>query len=70
MEGECILNQTSLTGQVCPQIRGNDPKLRGEVRGDSVLSVQDDSRSEHHLGDMAREGLEFAGGGRKFVPDL
>ena len=70
LEGECILNQTSSTGKVCPQIRDSDLNFRSENSGVSVLQLQDDGYSEYHLGDMAREGLEFAGGGRKFVPDL
>uniref|UniRef100_A0A2N9GZ20 DUF4283 domain-containing protein n=1 Tax=Fagus sylvatica TaxID=28930 RepID=A0A2N9GZ20_FAGSY len=50
------------TSKVCTQIRDSDQKLRIEGgAGFLVLPFQDGNCHEHHLGDMAREGLEFAG---------
>jgi hypothetical protein len=69
MEGECILDQTSSDSKVCTQIRDSDQKFRIEGSGFSSLPFQDGSTHEHYLGNMAREGLEFAGSGRKLVPD-
>jgi hypothetical protein len=50
-------------------IQDKDKLFRNEGGGDTILSVCYGSDSEQSMGDVAGEGMEFAGGGGHAVPD-
>jgi hypothetical protein len=78
-EGDVInLNPLQLARKSeCPQVSSDcemrapvqslDPLLRVEGEGVPRVPVYLDSDSEQHVGDVAREGMELAGGGRNVV---
>ena len=52
---------------MCASVQSLDPLLRVEGEGVPRVPVYLDSDSEQHVGDVAREGMELARGGRNVV---
>ena len=61
------ISQISLDYKMCASVQALDPLLRVEGEGVPRVSVYLDSDSEQHVGDVAREDMELAGGGRNVV---
>jgi hypothetical protein len=64
-ESEC--SQVSSDCEMRTPVQSLDPLLRLEGAGVPRVPVFLDSDSEQHVGDVAREGMELAGGGRNVV---
>ena len=52
---------------MCTHVQSSNPLLRVEGEGVPRVPVYLDSDSEQHVGDVAREGVELAEGGRNVV---
>ena len=59
--------QVSSDCEMCAPIQPLDLLLRVEGEGVPRVPVYLDSDSEQHVGDVAREGMELAEGGRNVV---
>ena len=61
------ISQINSDYKMCAPVQALDPLLRVEGEGVPRVSVYLDSDSEQHVGDVAREDMELAGGGRNVV---
>ena len=64
-KSEC--SQVSLDCEMRTHVQSSNPLLRVEGEGVPRVPVYLDNDSEQHVGDVAREGMELAGGGRNAV---
>jgi hypothetical protein len=60
-------SQISSDCEMRAPVQSLDPLLRVEGEGVPTVPVFLDSDSEQYVGDVARDGMELAGGGRNFI---